>query len=167
MEDSQETKKPNTSLFTNFSDEDFEGQWDGKKRVFKAGESQYMPSYLAEHFAKHLTNRELLKAGHERSTSPKNPDDVPEFMELFNKAVTPDTDEEFIEESGNDIDTQINITNKNRKMKAQRAKKEGKEDPTPEPAKEEAVVEEPAKAKAPVSSEEEMVTKTDFDEDDD
>lgn len=106
-----------TALFTNFSNEPFTGYWNGKGKKFEAGQSLWMPDYLARHFAKHLTNRELLKKGLDRSTSPKRPEDVPEFMELFNQAYTPDTDEEVsAEEDG--IDTQIAVANRNREKKA-------------------------------------------------
>lgn len=78
------------ATFHNFSDEPFTGYWNGKPKTFKAGERVYMPGYLAEHFAKHLTNRELIKQGKETYTSPKFPIQVPLFMELFNKAFIPD-----------------------------------------------------------------------------
>ena len=107
-----------TALFTNFSNEVFTGFWDGKGRKFEAGESQWMPDYLARHFAKHLTNRELFKLGKERATSPKKPEDVPEFMTLFNQAYTPDADAdvEFAAEKDS-IDVQIAMANKNRQQK--------------------------------------------------
>ena len=75
-----------TALFTNFSNEDFIGYWNGKPYKFKAGEGKYFEEGIAQHFAKHLVNRELLKLGKERATSPKFPEQVPDFMELFNKA---------------------------------------------------------------------------------
>lgn len=50
-------------LFTNFSNEDFTQKWDNVPYTFKAGESKYLPGYLAEHFAKHLIDRELNKNG--------------------------------------------------------------------------------------------------------
>ena len=112
-------KNMKTALFTNFSNDPFTGFWNGKGRKFEAGESQWMPDYLAKHFAKHLTNRELLKLGKERSTSPKKSEDVPEFMELFNQAYIPDTDEEFAGEQDG-IDVQITLANKNRKQIAEK-----------------------------------------------
>lgn len=105
-----------TVLFTNFSTESFTGYWDGKPKKFEPGQSVYMQDYLANHFAKHLVNRELLKLGFERSTSPKRPEDVPEFMELFNKAVTPEADDEM-EPTGDPVDVEIDIANKNREEK--------------------------------------------------
>ena len=110
-----------TALFTNFSSEEFICAWDGKVRKFIPGQSIYLPDYLAHHFAKHLTNRELIKTGKERSTSPKFPDQEPHFMELFNKAYTPDESNEFgenNEEKKDDLDTLINVTNKNRETKS-------------------------------------------------
>lgn len=111
-----------TALFTNFSDESFTGYWDGKPKTFKAGQSMYMPDYLASHFAKHLVNRELLRTkpdgtaiykDGEKMTSPKRPNDNPLYMELFNKAYTPD-DEESIASQEDPIDVAINSANKNR-----------------------------------------------------
>lgn len=48
-------------LFTNWTNEDFTYTWDKVPYTFKAGSSQYLPAYLAEHFASHLTDREMLK----------------------------------------------------------------------------------------------------------
>lgn len=122
-----------TALFINFTEKEFTGYWDGKGRTYKPGQSEYMPDYLAQHFAKHLTNRELLSKddrgrakypGGERSTSPKKPEDVPLFMELFNKAYTPDDTEELGKESDG-LDALIGAANKNREEK----KLKGKQDP--------------------------------------
>lgn len=106
-----------TALFTNFSNESFTGYWNGKGKKFEAGQSLWMPDYLARHFAKHLTNRELLKKGLENATSPKRPEDVPAFMELFNQSYTPDSDDEISQEEDN-IETQINVANRNREKRA-------------------------------------------------
>jgi len=111
-----------TALFKNWTEEEFTGHWNGKPRTFEPGESIYMPEFLARHFAKYLTNRELLRVnskgiprykGGEKMTSPKKPEDVPLFMELFNKAFQLDDDTE--EDKKDDIDTLINVANKNRK----------------------------------------------------
>lgn len=103
-----------TALFTNFSTEPFTGFWDGKPKNFMPGASMYMPDYLAKHFAKHLTNRELLKVGKERSTSPKKPNDVPEFMEMFNKAYQEDT-EKIDAPVKDSVDVAIEVANRNRR----------------------------------------------------
>lgn len=75
-----------TALFHNFSDKPFTGYWNGKGRTFKPGDRKYMPKYLAEHYAKHLVNSVLIAQGKETSVSPKKPEQVPAFMELFNQA---------------------------------------------------------------------------------
>ena len=106
-----------TALFSNYSNEEFTGYWDGKGKKFQPGQSLYMPDYLARHFALGLANRELLKLGKETATSPKFPEQVPDYMEQFNKAYTPDP--EGVEEPGQDkdnIDALINVANKNRKL---------------------------------------------------
>lgn len=49
--------------FTNFSNEDFIGIWNKEQFPFKAGETMLLQGYLADHFAKHLVDRELGKLG--------------------------------------------------------------------------------------------------------
>lgn len=83
-----------TALFFNFTDKPFTGYWDGKPKTFKPGTKVYMPQYLAEHYAKHLTNKVLLEQGKETSTSPKFPKQVPEFMNVFKKACILDEESE-------------------------------------------------------------------------
>lgn len=126
-----------TALFTNFTDQEFIGYWDGKAKKFSPGQSLYMPDYLASHFAKHLVNRELLRtdaSGNlihkdgDKMTSPKKPEEVPIFMELFNKAYTLDEMDELGDKK-DDIDTLINVANKNRQEKVKIAAPE-KQDPT-------------------------------------
>ena len=121
-----------TALFTNFSEEEFTGHWDGKGKTFTPGQTMYMPDYLAGHFAKHLVNRELLRkkadgtpvyANGEKFVSPKKPEDVPQYMDLFNKAFTPD-DEEALGDKKDDIDTLIKVANKNREKKPTVAEKQ-------------------------------------------
>ena len=46
-------------IFTNWTDRDFEHTWNKRLYRFKANKSYYLPFYLAEHFAKHLVDREL------------------------------------------------------------------------------------------------------------
>ena len=57
----QITNREQEIVFTNYSDEEFEGRWNKKVYRLKANKSYYLPFYLAEHFAKHLVNRELNK----------------------------------------------------------------------------------------------------------
>ena len=47
----------NTTNFTNIDGEDFVGVWVGEDYLIKAGEIRYFPSFLSEHFAKHLTDK--------------------------------------------------------------------------------------------------------------
>lgn len=115
-----------TALFTNFTEEEFTGFWDGKGKTYKPGQSQYMPSYLAEHFATHLVNRELLRrdskgelliSSGDKYVSPKHPEDVPVFMNLFQKAYKPEPTADGEEES--ELDTLINAANKNKTVEKQ------------------------------------------------
>lgn len=88
------------AFFHNFTDETFTGYWNGKPKTFKPGDRLLMPAWLAEHFAKHLTNRELIKVGKDTYTSPKNPGQMPEFMNIFKKCYIP----EGKSASGSEID---------------------------------------------------------------
>ena len=115
-----------TALFTNFTNETFVGAYNGKTQVFKPGESVYMKEELARHYAKHLVNRELLRLdkngnlvykGGDRMTSPKRPEDVPLFVELFNKAV-------FVEPTEKDEQAiEMEVLNKNKAVEKEDTKK--------------------------------------------
>lgn len=52
---------PTAKRFTNFSDELFVGIWDKVDYPIEAGETVLIQDFLAEHFAKHLIDRELTK----------------------------------------------------------------------------------------------------------
>ncbi len=82
-----------TATFLNFTKEDFTWNWDNIPFTFKAGESKRMEASQAKHFAKHLTNRELLKTGKENYTSPKFPEQVPEFMAIFNRIIIEESED--------------------------------------------------------------------------
>lgn len=45
--------------FKNFSDEDFVGVWNSVPFTIPAGMEMYFEDYKAQHFAKHLIDREL------------------------------------------------------------------------------------------------------------
>lgn len=49
--------------FKNFSDTDFTWKFDGIEYTFPAGSVMFLEDFKAEHFAKHLIDRELTKAG--------------------------------------------------------------------------------------------------------
>jgi len=136
-----------TALFTNFSNEEYTGYYDGKPRTFAPGESLYMPDYLARHYAKHLVNRELLRRlpdgrpvypDGEKMTSPKFPKQVPLFMELFNKAYVIDGSDELGQgETSNDAEEAVIASvNKNKTRTSTRkpkAKAESKKQNPDEP----------------------------------
>lgn len=98
-----------TALFFNFTNKEFIGYWDGKPHKFAAGQKKYLPEWLARHFAKHLTNQVLIETGKENYTSPKKPEQVPQFMEVFNKAFFLEPDQE----DQSDLDNEIDIANRN------------------------------------------------------
>lgn len=68
-----------------------------------------MPEYLARHFGKHLTNQILIEQGKETATSPKKPDEVKDFSDIFNKVCIIDEDQE---ETGSEADREIELANK-------------------------------------------------------
>lgn len=53
-----------SKIFLNWSNEEFVGMWDSIPYKFKPGQSVYLEDWKAAHFAKHLTDRELQKAGY-------------------------------------------------------------------------------------------------------
>lgn len=84
----EEEKAPaKIKKFTNFSTEDFTWTWNKVPYTFPAKQFRFMDASIADHFAKHLINRELLKLGRENDTSPKNFRENMYFMELYNKAI--------------------------------------------------------------------------------
>jgi hypothetical protein len=62
--------------FRNFSDESFSWSWNGVLYTFGAGTEIYLEGPKADHFAKHLVDRELNKL-----KLPTNSPRRPEFME--------------------------------------------------------------------------------------
>lgn len=98
------------ALFFNFTNKPFTGYWDGKAKTFKPGEKQYMEEWRARHYAKHLTNQVLLDEGKENSTSPKFPDQVPDFINLFNQACIVEEDQAESQDESDLINKQHEAT---------------------------------------------------------
>lgn len=99
----------NIAHFTNYSNEDFTAYWDGVAHTFKPGQTKAMPEYLAEHFSKHLANRELIRMGRDMDTSPKRPQDVPAFMEEFGKAFSDSGEQEETVFEGDSAEVQMDV----------------------------------------------------------
>lgn len=100
------TNENRQALFFNFTEKPFTGYWDGKAKTFKPGAKQYMEEWRARHYAKHLTNKVLLEQGKENSTSPKFPEQVPDFINLFNKACIIEEDQDENQDASDLIDKQ-------------------------------------------------------------
>jgi hypothetical protein len=49
--------------FTNIDNSDFTGYWGGQPYLVKAGETKQFAKWMAEHFAKHLIDKILIKSG--------------------------------------------------------------------------------------------------------
>lgn len=96
-------------IFHNFTNKPFTGYWDGKAYTFKPGVKKYYVKGIAEHFAKHLANQVLTESNREIYTSPKKPQDVPVFMEVFNKALLTEEvpDEDNLDIPGGDVQSDI------------------------------------------------------------
>lgn len=108
--------------FFNFTNEDFTGSWDSVTQTIKAGERIPMEDWRAAHYAKHLVNRELNKIGGDfvNFTSPKVPQDVPEFWNRFKQAVI--ENDETPEVTPAEADMAVAAATK--KAKAKKAKSE-------------------------------------------
>lgn len=56
-------------IFTNWSNEDFEGRWNGEVTIIKKGETKEFMMALAYHFTKHFVDREMMKDNKESNLS--------------------------------------------------------------------------------------------------
>lgn len=83
-----------TAIFHNITNKPFIGYWDGKGKKYEAGARKLLPEWLAKHYATHLANQILIERGDYTATSPKFPEQVPKFMDLFNEIYTLQDDEE-------------------------------------------------------------------------
>lgn len=94
------------ATFLNFTGKPFTAYWNGRPYTFQPGQKkEHLNESIAEHFAKHLANQVLTEKGKEQYCSPKRPADVPQFMEVFNKAFIIESDgQEFDAETGLSID---------------------------------------------------------------
>jgi hypothetical protein len=60
----------NAYIFINYTEEDFSHAYDGRKYMFLAGSERILEESKAMHFAKHLTDREMQKAGQKTLLDP-------------------------------------------------------------------------------------------------
>jgi len=58
--------------FHNFTTADFTWKWDGVPYTFKAGVTMFLEDYKADHFAKHLIDRELNEMGQPTNSPLRN-----------------------------------------------------------------------------------------------
>jgi hypothetical protein len=87
-------------------------QWGREPYSFPPHTSQTMEDWKAAFFAKHLTNRELLKLPDnigDYHTSPKNPEEDKYFMEFYNQCYVPVEMEEQTPEKAKDSLIQAEI----------------------------------------------------------
>lgn len=92
------------ATFINFTSTPFTAYWNGRAYTFNAGQKkEHLNEMIAKHFAKHLANQVLTQAGKERYCSPKKPLEVPEFMEVFDKAFS-------LEDGGQEVDKETGLT---------------------------------------------------------
>lgn len=76
-------RKSVAQRFTNWTHEDFTHKWDSVFYTFKAGQSEMLQDYLANHFAKHLAQREINRRNLPMSDL--------KFKEFFDKCLSGDT----------------------------------------------------------------------------
>lgn len=72
-------------LFINWTDREFVGRWNSVEYPFAPGQSMFVEGFKADHFAKHLTNRELTKDNLAEHCSPKEIKDNKVFMDYYKK----------------------------------------------------------------------------------
>lgn len=96
-------------IFHNFTNKPFTAFWNGRPYTFKPGVKKYYIKGIAEHFAKHLANEVLTESGKETFTSPKKPNEVPAFMDVFNKALLTEEvpDEDNLDIPGGDVESDV------------------------------------------------------------
>ena len=107
------------TLFVNWTNEDFTWDWDGSPTTIKAGDSIYFEAWKAQHFAKHLTDREMNKKGI-LTNDPRRTDF---YSKCFKKAdeeielaaTEEATDEKEVEEKADDAKN--SAMNKNEEIK--------------------------------------------------
>ena len=91
------------ATFTNFDNEPFTAYWNGRPYTFQPGDvREHLNESIAAHFAKHLANKVLTRTGKEQFCSPKKPEEVPQFMEVFNKAI-------ILEAGGREVDSETGL----------------------------------------------------------
>lgn len=99
-----------SKIFLNWSNEEFVGMWDSIPYKIKAGQNVYLEDWKANHFAKHLTDRELNKAGYGTADQRRGQFYAKCFVE---EAAEPDAPET---ESVEELPVETQILNKNKKM---------------------------------------------------
>lgn len=93
----------NALVFVNYTTEVFEQKFDGRSYRFAPGEERILETAKAEHFAKHLIDRELQKAGADtildptkretihakciKSIEDAHPTDIPDEDKVFEEQV--------------------------------------------------------------------------------
>lgn len=80
-------------VFTNFTDEVFIGKWAKKLYELRPGKSCYAPFYLAEHFGRHLVDREIHKmaATRRKELLEKTPNVHPKELDAEHQRVIANT----------------------------------------------------------------------------
>lgn len=77
-------------VFTNWTVEDFIGQWGGEKEVIEKGAIKEYPMFLAYHYAKHLTDREMFRDHKEVMMTV--PDERKKYIDKTITEITGDTE---------------------------------------------------------------------------
>lgn len=78
----------NAVQFCNYTNEDFTWKFDGIPYTFKAGTTMFLEDFKAQHFAKHLIDRELNKAGIDTGLQFKREELIPKIL-VASEPITP------------------------------------------------------------------------------
>ncbi len=98
-----------SKLFINWSPEEFIGMWDSVPYKFAPGQTVYLEDWKANHFAKHLTDRELNRASLSTADQKRS-----EFYAKCFAVETPEAEPPMPELAEMPVETQI--LNKNKKL---------------------------------------------------
>lgn len=116
--------------FHNWSKDDFIGTFGGQQVTFKAGKTYSVPQDTGYHFAKHLAQLELNKAGQENFTiDPPSPN----YKDYFNRALPNNVVQQPFEEiSYEEVNEKVNAPIKEavKEKKVTKSKDEEYEDET-------------------------------------
>lgn len=113
-------------IFSNWSNEDFIGQWGGVQTLIKAGETKEFVMHLAYHFTKHFVDREMVKDG--KGTLIGVDESRKPYEQKTIAEITAGTDSPALATLKKQIEEEVLETQKGGKKKVKEVKEEKKEE---------------------------------------